>query len=92
MRRWDLHFVGLVVLALWKGKEVWAWEWLVAIQYSVKPDNQHKWVWAACYYLSQLSRERVESYISIYSNNISSMEEKQVIHDNLLCKPPSNSP
>lgn len=52
----------------------------------LKPDN--KWVQVACHYLSQVSRGRVESWVSVYFNNASSMGEQQVIHENLLCTPP----
>lgn len=37
----------------------------------------NQWVCAACHYLSQFSRDRVESYMSVYSNPAGSMESSR---------------
>ncbi|XP_059526438.1 1-phosphatidylinositol 4,5-bisphosphate phosphodiesterase delta-3 isoform X4 [Myotis daubentonii] len=55
----------------------------------MKPDNQG--VQAACHYLSQFSRDRVESHMNVYSNNANNMGEQQAVHKHLLCNPPPSS-
>lgn len=48
----------------------------------MKPDSH--WVWAAYNYFCQLSRDRVELCMSVYSNSADSIGAQQVIHENRL--------
>lgn len=41
----------------------------------MKSDNH--WVQADCHFLSQLSHERIEAYMSVYSNNASAWESSR---------------
>nr|KAF6335400.1 hypothetical protein mPipKuh1_008083 [Pipistrellus kuhlii] len=44
--------------------------------------------WPACHYVSQLSRDRVESCLSVHSNAAGGTGGQQVIHQNLFCNAP----
>lgn len=57
------------------------------LQFALLLESNHQRVGAASRYLSQLSRDRVESQMSVHSNNAGSAGERQVILENLLSTP-----